>query len=328
MRQYFPYKRLRADPKLLIHEARVDGLKPEPYPVEDHLHTVELGRVLEPAAWSTARFHVRLESSSEELSGRPDLRALVIASCQSTNLRRAVLLHEAAPGLFEGVLELPRELCRGRVDVFGVLSDTVGATPHRRIAGTSPWQVRFDAAEPLAIHGALDVRWMHFVPVEGQQDPPVPAEARGESFYVDLTGSEPVVFLNLSIGGLHALLTEAKGRPVLEEQLRDSELRRIATATWTALFNVAITGIRDGDSGADADWPSEEWQARVLRTLLPRAYPDAELVEGLETAAAELRDGDPNLQTRVQLAVSQLLGAGKALEKGLLIIDGPPNDVT
>lgn len=320
MRRYFPYARLGSEPRLILENARVDGSRPQPYPIEDHLRTVELGRVLEPDAWREAMFHVRIEVAPDAVADRPELIAVVVASCAATNVRRAVTLESRVPGIFEGELRLDRASCRGRVDVTGELADRIGGVPHRRTAETPVWQVRFDAAEPLAIHGALDVRWAHFKPVDGVDEIPVPAEARGESFYVDLTGSEPVVFLNLSIQGLQPLLNEATGRPPLEAQLRNSELRRIATATWTSMFNVAITGIQ-GDGDGSVDWPSADWQARVLRTLLPRAYPQAELAEALEMAATELRDGDPNLQTRVQLAVSSLLGSGNALEEGLKVVE-------
>jgi hypothetical protein len=246
------------------------------------------------------------------MSRHPEAKVLVVANCASTNLRQGVVLDRRGPGLFRGTLVLGRDECRHRVDLLGEVSDTVEGRANRRLATTPVWHARFDESDPLPIHGTLEGKWVDFNSVKA-----IPPDAVDESFYLALDETVPTVYLNSGMDGLYQLLTPGEGRPDLEAQLRDTEIRRIATAAWTAVFNVSVAGIRREDEDAAVEWPNVEWQERALRGLLPRAYPDEELEEALDNAYKEHRDGTDLLQTRIQLAVSKMLGSGRALSRGL-----------
>lgn len=312
MRTLFPYEVLGADPNLAVSSVTLDGEVPTPYPVEEHLRLIELARAVEPSEWQDATFTVELTAPPERLGRHPHAQGLVVATCAATNLRQGVVLERQGAGRFGGTLVLSRDECRHRVDLVGEISDTVEGISHRRLATTPVWHARFDTAEPPPIHGTLEGKWVDFGSSEV-----IPLDAVEESFYLALDGPMPTVYLNSGMDGLFQLLGEGEGRPQLEAQLRETELRRIATAAWTAVFNVSVAGIRREGDDAVAEWPNVEWQERALRGLLPRAYVDDEPEEALEKAYDEHRDGTDVLQTRIQLAVSKLLGSGRALGKGL-----------
>src|SRR5262249_25103315 len=152
---------------------------------------------------------------------------------------------------------------------------------------TDPWLLYFDEPDIPPIEGTLRVKWANFKGPAREEC--IPAGAETESFYVALEESPPVVFLNLDFPGLPDLLSDEPSRPEPEKALREAEYRRIATAAWTEVVNVAVAAIRPCEEGEEPRWPDQDWQEQALRSVLPQVYEDMSLPEALAKAHADFQ---------------------------------------
>jgi hypothetical protein len=122
------------------------------------------------------------------------------------------------------------------------------------------------------------------------------------------------VYLNSSFEGLPELLSDDEKRPTAELALREAEYRRIGTAVWVAMFNVAAANISvnpgdpDGDGEAtEPELPTVEWQRSVLQTLLPRMFDMGEAEALNKVLTARTSDDSREVQTQLSAAVGRLV---------------------
>jgi hypothetical protein len=89
------------------------------------------------------------------------------------------------------------------------------------------------------------------------------------------------------------------------------------------MLNTAIAGIREGDDGADPDWPEADWQSRVLKILLPRIYRSQSEGEALKTAYQtwQSRQGAGLIESRGQAEINRRIDAAKLLRRTLNILN-------
>jgi len=318
MQPLYAYRTLFGDLELSVAELRIDDADPGGDTVDAQFNLVSL-YALERQDWTFATLSLVVAGPADEIgelgvAGEPAVTA--VAFCSATNARQAVSLtrSQVDPALWTGDLELQRENFYGKVEMWALLTATVDAVPHRWIGESAKWNVHFEEPAVLPIEGTLRVRWAEF---ENDRPEVIPMSAAREVFYIDLESSVPTIYLNSDFEGLPDLLSEERGRPDAETALRDAEYRRIATAAWSEIFNVAVAAIRPGDDGQEPSWPSVDWQEKALHSLLPRIY-DMTLSEALSRAFADATgDGALGLHARAQLAIAKEIGAGRSLRRSL-----------
>ena len=202
-----------------------------------------------------------------------ELTCTVVVSCVGTFLRRGFVADAdpAMSGRWTGVITLDAEELRGKADVVGHVSADMGHRP-APVGAVRPLDAVF-RRDRRPFQGTFRLKWSHFS--GPNKESAVPAEASSESFFLDLTGDAPAIFLNKDIDGLSELLEGDHGRPDLERALRDAEMRRIVAAAWTSAIGVAAASIRVDQQTGEHELPPSEWLAGVLRWSLPSIFPGA-----------------------------------------------------
>ncbi len=319
MTSVLPHRTLEKAPELRLVDLEVDGV-PRPDLVEQHLERIDM-TAAQDGGWKRVRLRMELIAPEDEIAALLDdgiePRATVVARCAATKLRIA---HQPTPGEDESRWDASFELfahdLRDKVTIRGEVVADIDGRPARRIGTSVPWTLYSDETAVPPFEGTFQVRWSHFVGAE--RDPTIPEQAGSESFFVDLAGSVPAIHLNGDLDGLRELFSGGVERPPLEAALREAEMRRIATAAWTAAIGASAAAIRLNEETGSCELPETRWMADILRWSLPIIYPDVTEDEAVARVRKELVGSDAVItQVMIQLAVSSHMGAGKLLQKAL-----------
>jgi hypothetical protein len=130
----------------------------------------------------------------------------------------------------------------------------------------------------------------------------------------------PELWLNSAFDGLDAVLEDRGGRGGPEQRHHDLLRLSIARGVWMALLADAMAAIRTDDSEdttAEPDWPAAEWQAEVLRLILPKILPGKSDRELLALAANEWRvhPGAAEFFARAEAVVGEMIHANAMLRR-------------
>lgn len=182
--------------------------------------------------------------------------AHAVVTCVATASRLSTRLEPTASG-WSGMFTIDRDEVQGAGTLEVVLTSDVriGEEPvpvPSRLLGTSEtWTIRFDAQHGPPGHARSPMRaiWEDFgKPTEGA--PPELGKVKQSLSYCDVVPAEPVLYLNLSVAGLQALLddTHATGR---RRQVQQHLGASIALDVVLALVDAAIHQIPPLEGGLD-----------------------------------------------------------------------------
>jgi hypothetical protein len=120
--------------------------------------------------------------------------------------------------------------------------------------------------------------------------------------------------------GLDAVLEVRDRRGGPEQRHHDLLRLGIARGVWMALLADAMAAIRTEDSqdgAAEPDWPAAEWQAEVLRLIMPKILPGKSDRELLALAANEWRvhPGAAEFYARAEAVVGELIHSNEMLRR-------------
>ena len=253
----------------------------------------------------------------EAAHGPVELR--LTAHCRPTNARETLRLTPSRreAGRFNGTLTLPRDGFRGRVNLRPIATATVAGVAHRTVAVGEEWAVYFDPAPSFRINETLPVRWANF---KAEDAAAVARQFSDADHVADLDGPLPAVLLNADFEGLSAVLGDRAGRGAVERALHDGQRMSIARSVWMALVQDAAAAVRVPDEpDADPEPPEKEWQAEVLRRVLPMIDPSLSEAEALRRCATDWREhpGSAAFAARAEAAVGELIEANKTLRRTL-----------
>ncbi len=318
----FPYATLPQPPAFQVADVRLDGAS-KPSLINQEEAAVNLFEV--KPVWRRVELDFELTANQDAVQefeqGYGGLSAVAVAHCMPTNARQPARLarSEFDPGRWEGTLELDRDNFRSRAVVIPVLTATVGGIPHRPVGSAAGWVVHFDEPESLRLRGTLRVRWVNF---KAEDADPL-AKQFPDSTHLTWFGAGqalPEVWLNSAFEGLEPLLRDRKNRRGVEKGLHDMQRLSIARGVWMALVADALTSVRvaTDEAGSDGpDWPEAEWQAEVLRRVLPEVAPGKADRELLDLAATEWRShpGAAEFFSRAEAVVGEMIRANETLRR-------------
>lgn len=322
MNRYFPYSTLTRPLSLEIEEQLVDGARP-PYDMLAARHSINISGL--ESSWRRLAFRLRVDlpglNESPDVS---DVRVVLSLNCSATNLRMGVLMKPGVrQGSYTAELEIEAGALAKKATLRAIVSGKVEGVAQRYLGESEVWNVWTSSPEIPLLTGDLQVKWVAFA---GETCPATIDPAfRSQPYYIDITQDPPVIYLNESLPDLRRLFDDYPRRNPVERALRDSHFHSIASSGWLAMFNASLGGIEPMDDG-HVEWPDIEWQRQVLRTILPKVYPDLSLEDSVQTAYgdASSADGSRLLQSRAMAAICGLLrGSGqlrnsiKALEESL-----------
>lgn len=320
----FPYRTMTGTISLQLSNGLLDGADwPRTPYVPDrqlvHLHDVD------KESWEEAEFEVDVTLPSEELSRFDDdgeVNVLLTVECSRTLYREVVRLSrsESETNRWSGTLITAKQNFRGAATVTAIVAGKALDRDDRFVGRSTEWTIQIDEPEIRPMTGTMKVRWMDFEkPEEGLG---FLKEYKDHEFFTDMQSEVPTLYLNKSeaFDGLPALLDDRRRRKD-ERPLHDAERISVARSVWMGLINTAIASIRRDEEGTP-DWPMETWKRLVLKRFLHRVYPmhgDDELLKEVDQAWKST-ERSADLESKLQLAVEDVIGAGKLLRRTLKIL--------
>ena len=321
MNPIYPYPTLKTSLDLTITSIEIDGEKADDEIMRLQNQMIDLHEHYNHA-WKSAKFFFEVVAQSvvvERFEDEHDELTISLSlNCRPTNARLSIVLKksETEPGKWKGEFETRRDFFSGRVDLCATASTKVNGIPSRLVATSEPWWIFFDEPNTVKIGGALRVVWTEF---KNEGAPLVARQFPESTHVVDLDGPLPVVYLNQSFDGLHALLKDQKDRSAVELALHDAHRYSIARSVWMALLIDSLSAVRVEDGESEAEWPNKEWQREVLRRLLPRIVPHKTDQELLNMAAEDWKSGTglATFLPRAEAAIGEFIDCNTALRKSL-----------
>jgi hypothetical protein len=321
----FPYETLKQQPAFQITEIRVDG-SAKPSLINREEGAINLFD--SKAGWRRVELDLELTADRDDVAefevGRGGLAAIAVAHCMPTNTRQRALLtrSEYDPGRWEGTMELDRDNFRGRAVVGPILTAVVGGISHRPVGVATGWALHFDEPESLRLRGTLRVRWVDFKAADAD---PLARQFPDSTHLVWFGAGQalPEVWLNSAFDGLEPLLRDRKDRRGAEKGLHDMQRLSIGRGVWMALMADALAAVRaesDESGSGEPDWPDTEWQAEVLRRVLPEVAPGKSDRELLKLAATEWRThpGAAEFYARAEAMIGDMIRANETLRRFVL----------
>jgi hypothetical protein len=315
----YPYSTLKGELELLISDVRIDGdlVGPDSVLASDRLLTLH---GLETKTWDRLSFRMDVQAPPSALRLFEDqhgpLALTIVASCRPTNVRHGIRLERSPqdPSHWSGSAELSRASFREKATLQAILTGTIDSVPCRPVSFSDQWSLYFDPSESFRIAGSLAVKWCDF---KAESAPPIAKQFPDASYVVEMDKSLPEILLNSSFEGLEPLLRDTKDRSPVEQALHDSTRMSIARSVWMALLNDSVAGIKPGDDNDDPTWPDREWQAEVLKRILPEIDTAKSEAELLRLTANEWRThpGSALFLSRAEAAIGEFVGANKSLRK-------------
>lgn len=241
--------------------------------------------------------------------------------CTYTHTRRMVPLVADAhsPAIWHGTVILTRDEWYGRATLQALISATVEEVPCRLIGKSDAWTLWFDDLPPSPVHGSIPIQWVDF----GNDEDHGLKSFRDDSYHLRLDPDAPILFLNSGFDGLEALLGDRKRRPRPEQALHDSTRVNIASDVWKAMFITALDSVEIDPETGMPEWPPQDWQVVVLKTLFPRIYPhlgpEDALIEAVE--ARRSGDGSSELLERLLPAAATQVGSSSLLRRGIALLE-------
>jgi hypothetical protein len=279
--------------------------------------------------WSKLAFRITATITQDELRRLApdsrdtlrDLDAVVTLTCQPTKFRNALRLQRASDGHWRGVATVQRQDLKG---ILLVKAHLIRATRLSRAGATNY------ATEEGAIVAIAPVVALHLDigPKSGSDSIPIVWEdfansldpwRRGHAadvFYLDPYGLEPVLHLNSRYSELRDLL-DSKSRKGPEAALRDMTACMIGQTAWSQLIHASLAAISWDESSNAGSAPMEGWRGVVLKTCLPRMYPDEpDLEHALNRAGLDLSDPDGKaaIAAKVGSVAQAMVSSFKAVE--------------
>ncbi|MEX0716593.1 MAG: hypothetical protein WD066_08400 [Planctomycetaceae bacterium] len=318
----FPYETLHGDVRLGLAGG---GLDDHPWPRDPYTQDRRLVELydLDKDDWRIAQFEMDVTLPSDELEKLnergADVRAIAVVECSRTCYRETVRLQPSQdePARWTGTLELERANFHGKTTVHALVVGEIDGYDNRFLGLSEAWALYFNEPDVPPLAGTMRVSWVDFdEPVEELR---FLRDFREHPFFTDLQSDQPTLFLNRAtrFEGLPALLDDRR-RTTGERALHDGERVSIVRTVWMAMVNAAIASIRVDDDGIP-DWPVEDWKRAVLRMVLARVYATKSeselLIEAFEAWKSNERAGE--LESRVQVAIDDMITAGKLLRRTL-----------
>jgi len=245
---------------------------------------------------------------------------VVVAHCTRTNVRVAAPLTRSAldPHVWVGRIHLDRASFVGSATLQVTLSGTIAGRADRIALRSDAWDVRMDRPERNPIGGAIAMRWMRFSePSDGRENL---RQWQSEAFFLDLSGEEPVLFLNDDMDDLHKVLSDEKHLPS-ETALQLAVAGSIAAKVWLTMFTSAIGAVVAGhaDDEEPPSMPSIGWQRETLTALLALMYEDRTPDDALIDVVGRMQtaDGAQSVYTDAMAAAQKRVESGRKLRKAL-----------
>jgi len=315
LNRFFPYETL-ADTVFLVAETQsVDGVQP-PYDLLAARQSIDLSALTPPWRRVTVRMRVDLPS----LGIRTDIsetRVVLSLNCPSTNLRIGYpMVPGARLGSYVTDVEIEAGALAKRAELRAIVSGTVDGVANRYVGESDKWNIWISAPEVPLLTGDLPVRWVNFV---GDDAPATLDPAfRSQAYYVDVTNDPPIIYLNDNFQDLRRLFDDAPRRSTTEKALREAHFHSIALGGWLAMFNASLGGLIRQDDGT-LESPDTEWQSQVLRTVLPKVYPDLSPEDSMLRAYEDNASphGSRLLQSRAFAAINGMLSATARLRSSI-----------
>lgn len=319
----FPFPTMSGTVSLILSNGGLDGGGWPRVPYVPDRQLVALYD-LDKETWSDAEFDVEVTLPAEELAAFEEdgeVKVLLRIECSRTLYREVLPLrrHSSEPNRWKGTLEVSRQNYRGAATVTAVVAGVVRERPDRFVAHSTDWTLHVDEPEARPMTGTMKVRWMDFDHPEEGLD--FLKEYGEREFFVDMQSEVPILYLNKSerFEGLPELLDDRR-RKDDDRPLHNSERVSVARSVWMGLINASIASIRCEED--TLDWPLEEWKSLVLKRALAKAYPLLSENELLKEACESWKSPEraAELESRLQLAVEDLVSAGKLLRRSLDIL--------
>jgi hypothetical protein len=298
VKQLFPYAVLAGDVNLEVSSARLDDVPIEFSMISGPQRTVALHEV-ERENWRTAVLTVKVRLPGREIEDGPwtNIECAVVLFERRTRVRVHVPLKCDGAGTWTGEVVLYRELHVGRAQVSAQVVATVGGVDGRLIGGSEfPWTVDLLASTPTKKDSIRTV-WADF----GDENAAHLHFFRGDPWFVDVGGEEPILYLNKRFEGLETVL---RGSGSANRPMQNMLASQIAQEAWTVLFGSAIREVGKDDQGRP-EWPGG-WQENTLKKMLPDILPDYSLTDALaEVVARESEEqGGGELHSRIARAAA------------------------
>jgi hypothetical protein len=321
----YPYPTLGGGLVMELSKLRLDGDDTGTKLVDAEIRLVNLFETMS-SCWQRASFTLDIvadRAQLEEFETKHGQTLLtVIASCRPTNNRQTIRLQRSDldRARWAGEVELDRGNFRGRVELRAILTCATNGMAHRPVGFSEMWCIHFDAPASLRLAGTLKVSWCDFKSAEA---PVLAKQFSDSSHVVDIARSMPEIFLNKSFEGLEPLLRDRRDRREEEQVMHDMERMSIARSVWMALLCDAMAAIKSGDEGEDPEWPDAEWQAEILRRVLPEIDKTKSERELLRLAAEDWRTHplSADFLSRAEAVIGEIIGANKALRKAVHILE-------
>lgn len=319
----YPYDSLVGDVRLSVNKVTIDGKPLSSNYVNPDIPEIAF-RDLETERWDEAMVEVTVTAPAGELAGNPGWehpQAVVQMLCPYTNTRRVFVLTPDAhsPARWYGTVTLARQEWYGRATMRALLPATVDGVAHRVIGTGETWQLSFDDLPPSPVHGSIAVQWVDFANDHEFGLKPF----KEDPHHLRLDPEAPVLYLNSGFDGLEALLGDRKRRPFAEQAMHDSTRVNIAGDAWQAMFVTALDAVEIDPETQMPEWPAQDWQVVVLRTLFPRIYPhlgpEDALIEAVQTRRSG--EGSGELLERLLPAAARQVGTAPLLRRGISLLE-------
>lgn len=316
MKALFPYQTLVGDVTLAVEHIRIDD-KVAQHTVQLDERTIDL-RDLEETDWEVAVITLVAKAPPSEIADRSETKCVALAECGYANNRVSALLTEdpSIRGLWKGHLELERAYWYAAAELRVHITGTVGGVSDRIIGSSELWWIQFNDLADRPINGAIKITWVDFG--DPDDDRAFLRKHQDNYAYLSIDPDEPQLLLNRGFAGLEQLLADRRRRG-LEKALHDQTRTSIADKTWFALFNAALAAVESNDDASMPEWPTVDWQRKVLESLLARMYPEKDPEEALVEVWASYRSPDTSatVQEQVGPASNAHVRAPRLLREGI-----------
>ena len=312
MTQHFPWPQYRRPWSL---DVEVLGVTPAGEPdVDPDRRRIRLDELED---WTQVGLRLRLATTERTPDGVAQMSPYVMVSAARSNLRLPVLLEQDGD-TFVGDCHLMRSSLAGITELQAYVASVGGSavgdepTPTRIIGESEPWTVVVDPGESPPAPGAppFETERRHF------SDPGSPPQLRAAATsyaLMDMSGPDPVLYLNQDIIGLEHIL-DAKSPKLEKRRLRDLLGAQIAHHVLSTLFREALdrTVVED-----DLVTIPEDRLMKQVCEAVSEAVPS---VEGSEDMMRRLLDSSTDrarVWMEVENALTVLTGVGDAVARSV-----------
>ena len=323
----YPYDTLVGDVEIQVGDAKIDGQKLPDDCFEPDRRLVAI-EAAERQRWQTAKIEIHVTAPQTEIRSfvkrNADPRAIAVIGGSRTNARQPVTLTRdpTNPAKWSGTATIDRPFWFGRLSLTATIVGDVDGVSGRIIGTSEPWTIALDDVPRPPVRGNIDVTWDNF------KEPkflPELTQFASEPFFLHLDPERPVLYLNEGFIKLRALFDERRRRNRDVQVLHDQTRVNFASASWAAMFNVALAAAIEASDDEDdvTEWPDSEWQKNALEILLNRMYEERTPDDALGEVVTLLRQGEGLAAVHEQVlpAISEQVGAARILRASITKLD-------